>query len=143
MVTCAANGNISDDASQTIAAASMGTPRKALALLASVDDLRLARDYEVITTKLVFETLKRKRMDFRGLGPRHNQALTILGQQYQPMGQARLACLMGLDRDVFRTTIQPELLRLQLIDVTPRGIAVHRGASMVGEAPLVWQIQAA
>ncbi|MFT7618110.1 MAG: Holliday junction DNA helicase RuvB [Planctomycetota bacterium] len=143
IVTRAANGNISDAASQIIAAASMGTPRKALALLASVDDLRLARDQESITSELVRETLKRKRLDFQGLGPRHNQALTILRQQYQPMGQARLACLMGLDRDVFRTTIQPDLLRLQLIDVTPRGIAIHNVASMVGEPPLVWQIQAA
>ncbi len=122
IVSQASNANIEGKASQTIARASMGTPRKALALLNSVDDLRLARGKKVISAALVQEALRRKRMDELGLGPRHTQALNILKKRRRPTGQARLASLMGLDRDVLQVTIQPDLLRLQLIDVTPRGL---------------------
>ncbi len=122
IVRQASQVEIAKEACQAIARASMGTPRKSLALLASAGDLRLAKGENTITIALVEETLRRKRLDSLGLGPRHKQALEILGASRLPTGQAKLAALMGLDRDVLRSTIQPDLLRLDLIDVTPRGL---------------------
>ncbi|MFT7620557.1 MAG: Holliday junction DNA helicase RuvB, partial [Planctomycetota bacterium] len=125
LVSTACTTPIDEEACFAIAKASLGTPRKALALLASVEDLRLAKDEKRIAAQLVHETLRRKRMNHQGLGPRHQQALTILEEHGRPIGQARLAIVMGTDPDVFRSTIQPDLLRLGLVTVTPLGLSTR------------------
>ncbi len=129
IVRQASHVEIAENACQGIARASMGTPRKALSLLASAGDLRLAKGENTITIALVEETLRRKRLDSLGLGPRHKQALEILKACKLPTGQARLAALMGLDRDVLQSNIQPDLIRLHLVDVTPRGLVASRKRS--------------
>ena len=117
-----ARAPIENDAAQLIASASLGTPRKALALLASVDDHRVAFDHDSIDIELVNQTFRQRRIDHRGLGINHQRGLSILQKARRPVGQARLATTMGIDRDVFRSTVEPELLRLGLITVTPQGL---------------------
>ncbi len=67
IVRQASQVEITEEACQAIARASMGTPRKALSLLASAGDLRLAKGENAITIALVKETLRRKRLDSLGL----------------------------------------------------------------------------
>lgn len=140
LISTACATPIDEDACLAVAKASMGTPRKALALLAAIEDLRFAKEKESIEVGLVHETLRRKRMDLQGLGPRHQQALAALKEHDHPIGQARLAIVMGTDPDVFRSTIQPDLLRLGLVTVTPLGLAARPNwpSSKVREPQPVW-----
>ncbi len=109
-------------ASMSIAKASMGTPRRALSLLAATEDQLLARGLKRIDQDLVRQTLRLRRLDPRGLSSRQLQALAILRTGHRPMGKARLAGSMGIDSKVFGTTVEPDLLRLGLIAVTPEGL---------------------
>ncbi len=122
IVSQASCAPIDSEASLMIAQASMGTPRKALSLLASVEDHLLANEYSIIDRALVEQALKQRRMDHRGFGPNHIRTLNFLRQRNRPCGQARLACSVGLDRQVFRETVETELLQYGLIEVTPQGI---------------------
>ncbi|MFT7619006.1 MAG: hypothetical protein ACI97A_002654 [Planctomycetota bacterium] len=49
--------------------------------------------------------------------------------------------VMGTDPDVFRSTIQPDLLRLGLVTVTPLGLSTRPNwqSTTVQEPQPVWQ----
>ena len=122
IVSQASGVPLSAMAAGIIAKASFGTPRRALSLLSVAEDLCLTRGQNRITGSLMEETLKLRRLDHQGLGPRHRQTLGLLRRRRRPIGSARLACALGVDGQVFRTTIEPELLRLGLMTITPRGL---------------------
>jgi Holliday junction resolvasome RuvABC ATP-dependent DNA helicase subunit len=140
IIDTAAEGNIDREASMAIARASLGSPRKALSLLASIQDLQLARDLHVIDLCLANQTLKRKCLLPNGLGPRHEQALEILRQQDHPIGQTRLALTMGLDPAVFRSTIQSDFLAKKLITMTPLGVTLRHQSRQFRNPPNTWQV---
>ncbi|MFT7618347.1 MAG: Holliday junction resolvasome RuvABC ATP-dependent DNA helicase subunit, partial [Planctomycetota bacterium] len=111
---------VARNAAMRIARASIGTPRKSSAFLVATEDQVLALGQQHIDTNSVNKTLKRRRLDGMGLGPRHQQAQQILRTERRPIGQTRLSIALGLEREVFKATVGPELIRMGLITVTPR-----------------------
>jgi Holliday junction DNA helicase RuvB len=115
---------ITEDAALILARASLGTPRRAKALLSRTCDLTtdLARARQPIDTHDAEESLAAAGIDSRGLGPDHQRALRQLRARNRPLGIGRLAALLGLSPKAFRATLEPELLRLGLVNTTPRGL---------------------
>jgi Holliday junction DNA helicase RuvB len=135
----------SDEAAQMVAEASLGTPRVALRLWSRVRDFvvaracnpaapeearacnltgpELARACMLVGVEEARAGLRSVGVDERGLGPVHQQALSILKARGPgvAVGTARLAAMLGLHRRTFQI-YQDDLQRLDLIAVTPRGL---------------------
>ena len=105
-----------------IAAAAVGTPRQALRCLLRARDLAVAHVRQVVTKADAAEALRTLGLDQRGLGPSHQRALRILRYRGRPIGSARLAACVGQRRATFQQTLEPDLLRLGLVSITPRGL---------------------
>jgi hypothetical protein len=120
---------IDADALEVLARAALGIPRKALRLWRRVRDAATAHVRARITVHDVRAALEAAGIDERGLGPVHRKVLGVLdGRRGQPLGPQRLAALARVSTRALRTVFEPELLRLGLLSVTPRGLVAVGGA---------------
>ena len=122
IVKRASRYTISNVACGLIAKASFGVPRCALAHLAATEDHRIVAGDSQVSVALVHKMLRKRGISSNGLSPRHRQALTTLKHHGKPMGLTRLTNRMGIEASVFSRTIEPELLKLGLVDVTSKGL---------------------
>jgi holliday junction DNA helicase RuvB len=112
---------IDADATGEIATAARGVPRQAIGLLLRVRDEVLFSNSDRIDRPSVARALVAAGIDENGLQPVERQALDCLVKHGRPLGVSRWAALSGLPVATLRRLCEPELLRLGLIDVTPRG----------------------
>ena len=113
--------DISEDAAEILAGASRGTPRVANNLLRWVRDF--AAVGSVIRTNAVVSALTTLGVERNGLDAQDKKYLEALEHRFNggPAGLATLAAATGLTIDTLTGTIEPYLLRENLIDKTPLG----------------------
>lgn len=101
-----------------IAARSRFNARAAVQNLKMVIDLSLAEN-KPITQKLALEVFDLLGIDDRGLTKIDHKYLNSL--KGRPVGLQYLSAVLGADKSTIETEIEPYLLRLGLIDRTPKG----------------------
>jgi Holliday junction DNA helicase RuvB len=130
------------EAARVIAERSRGTPRVALA------HTRRVRDYAEVARRgpadaaTAREALEALGVDELGLQRLHRRYLEILVGSYRggPTGLNTLAAALGEDPRTLEDVVEPYLIRLGLIDRTPRGrVATDRAAKHMGASPRVRQ----
>jgi Holliday junction DNA helicase RuvB len=120
-----------------IARRSRGTPRVALAHLRRVRDYAMVRSEAMVTAATAEAALDALGVDVRGLARPHRRYLDALVGHYRggPTGVGTLAAALGEDARTLEEVVEPLLIRLGLIDRTPRGrVATARGHEHVGAA---------
>jgi Holliday junction DNA helicase RuvB len=139
---------ISEDAAPELARTARGSPRVALGLFRRTRDEALAADRAVFDRAAVLAALDAAGIDADGLNPTERRALEVLRRHGRPMGLARWAAASGLPSSTLRVLCEPELLRQDLITVTPRGRmaraqlravvrdAVRYGSGYAGPSPI-------
>jgi len=115
-------------AAMLLAGAAHGTPREVLTLVARAVDLGVARARHRIDVALAAETLRGLGIDDRGLGPIHRRVLaTLAATGSRALSQSRLALAAAVSPRALREIYEPALIRLGLIDITPRGRKLASG----------------
>jgi Holliday junction DNA helicase RuvB len=112
---------IEPDAAAKVAAVARGVPRAAIGLVRRVRDEALFQDRDRIDLHAVERGLEAAGIDEQGLQPVERQAFDCLRSHGGAMGITRWAALSGLAVATLRRLCEPELIRLGLISVTPRG----------------------
>jgi len=109
--------SISPEAIDVLASVSRGTPRIALSYL------QWARDYGVESKKDALSMLDKLQIDSVGLTNRDYQYLTTLREIFSggPVGVRTLSSALGISTDTLVDEIEPYLLRLGIIKLTPQG----------------------
>jgi holliday junction DNA helicase RuvB len=108
-------------AAEQIATVARGVPRQAIGLFRRVRDEVLAAESDRIDRAAVTGALRAAGIDEHGLEPVERQALDCLVKHGRPIGISRWAALSGLPAATLRRLCEPQLLRLGLLEVTPRG----------------------
>ncbi|HEY8098615.1 MAG TPA: Holliday junction branch migration DNA helicase RuvB [Methylobacter sp.] len=114
----------SRSAADEIAARSHGTPRLANRLLRRVQDTVDAYGRSGILTGEVYETCERIGIDNFGLDSSTRGYLQILCDKGQPLALSSVVALTGESKDLVEEVIEPVLMRLGLIEKTPKGRVV-------------------
>lgn len=128
---------LADEAARVVARRSRGTPRVALAHLRRVRDYAAVRGESPIVAATAERALDALGVDVRGLARPHRRYLDVLVGHYRggPTGVGTLAAALGEDVRTLEEVVEPLLIRLGLIDRTPRGrVATVRGLDHVGES---------
>ena len=121
-----------------IARRARGTPRIAGRLLRRVVDFALVEGDGTLTQKLADNALTRLGVDGLGLDGADRRYLTLIAEHYQggPVGVETLSAALSESRDAIEEVIEPYLLQQGLIQRTPRGRMLTRGAwKHLGLAP--------
>ncbi|MGE5691369.1 MAG: Holliday junction branch migration DNA helicase RuvB [Pseudomonadota bacterium] len=135
---------IDDRAAEEIARRSRGTPRIANRILRRVRDVAEVRHAGTITTDVAREALALLEVDEHGLERTDRELLRAVVERFDggPVGLSTLAVALGEEPDTIEDVYEPYLLRLGLLQRTPRGRIVtrtgraHVGALADGEARL-------
>lgn len=114
---------ISDNGALEIAKRSRGTPRVAGRLLRRVRDFGAMSGGSEIDNKIADTALKRLDVDNYGLDSFDRRYLKCIAVNYGggPVGADTLAAALSEERDTIEEVIEPFLLKLGLIQRTPRG----------------------
>ncbi len=106
-----------------IARRSRGTPRVANNLLRRVRDFLVAKGKDVITKDMAINALKKMGIDDLGLNEEDKRYLKIIYTKFRggPVGLKTLAAALSEDEGTIEEVIEPYLLRMGLIERTPRG----------------------
>ncbi len=106
-----------------IARRSRGTPRGANNLLRRVRDFLVAKGKDVITKDMAINALKKMGIDDLGLNEEDKRYLKIIYTKFRggPVGLKTLAAALSEDEGTIEEVIEPYLLRMGLIERTPRG----------------------
>ena len=114
---------ILDDAANLIALRSRGTPRIANRIYRRVRDFASYSNLEFIDEKLTNEALLRLRIDGLGLDEIDIRYLSALIKRFNggPVGLETLASTIGEEVRNLEEVYEPYLLKLGLINKTPRG----------------------
>lgn len=117
------NMPISDEASNMIAVRSRGTPRIANRLYRRIRDFASYEFNDKIDSKLTENSLMRLRIDALGLDEIDVRYLTALIKRFNggPVGLETLASTIGEEIRNLEEVYEPYLLKLGLINKTPRG----------------------
>lgn len=117
------NVAIEPAAAKEIAARSRLTPRVANRLLRRVRDFAQVKATGKITKSIALEALNSLEIDELGLDPADRRMLTLIIERYQggPVGLDTLAVLSGEERSTVEDVYEPYLLRMGLLERTPRG----------------------
>lgn len=125
------NVEMGQKARNVLAGRCRGTPRIALQLLRRLRDfIQVEGPVDDDLSKL--ETmLDRIGVDPLGLFPADMEYLRALGEKFSggPTGLATLAAALGEDKDTIESYVEPFLVRLGLIDRTPRGRCLTPGGA--------------
>ena len=126
---------IDDRAAEEIARRSRGTPRIANRILRRVRDVAEVRHAGTITTDVAREALALLEVDEHGLERTDRELLRAVVERFDggPVGLSTLAVALGEEPDTIEDVYEPYLLRLGLLQRTPRGRIVTRtGRAHVG-----------
>ena len=119
------NAAIDNDAAALLARSARGTPRVVNRLLRRVRDFAqvLAAADQVITKKIVEESLSRLEIDVLGLEKYDREILKMIITRYGggPVGAETLAISIGESVDTLEDYYEPYLIQAGLIQRTPRG----------------------
>lgn len=118
------------DALETIAARSRGTPRIANRLLRRVRDWAQVKADGHITPKAVDAALKLEGVDHIGLDELDRSFLRTIGTTYQggPVGLETIAATMNEDAGTLEDVVEPYLLQIGFLARTRRGRALTKAA---------------
>lgn len=113
-----------------IAARARGTPRIAGRLLRRVVDFALVEGDGRLTRGLADTALTRLEVDRLGLDGADRRYLRLIAEHYGggPVGIETIAAALSESRDALEEVIEPYLLQQGLIQRTPRGRMLARGA---------------
>jgi Holliday junction DNA helicase RuvB len=114
---------IDADAALQIGERARGTPRVAKRMLRRVRDVASCQKQHNIDLTLALEALKFMGIDKNGLDALDRKVLRLLLENFGggPVGLETLAAMTGEDRDTLESYCEPFLLRLGLLERTPRG----------------------
>lgn len=109
-----------------LARRSQGTPRVANRLLRRARDFAQAAGLRTATRDIVSLTCERLGIDSAGLDLTSRKYLRILVEKGSPVALKTMCSLLGESQDVVEEVIEPGLMRLGFVEVTPKGRAVTR-----------------
>ncbi len=127
---------VTEDALIEIARRARGTPRIANNLLRRVRDFAQAEGKGVIDGETARMALERLGVDELGLTPDDLRYLKVLYEKFRggPAGLKTLAAALSEDEGTIEEVIEPYLLRMGLIERTPRGRSLTmKGAEHVAQ----------
>ncbi|MEO0138681.1 MAG: Holliday junction branch migration DNA helicase RuvB [candidate division WOR-3 bacterium] len=119
-----------------IAKRSRGTPRIANNLLKRVRDFLHVRGGDVITREMAIEALEKMGIDELGLNEEDLRYLRALFEKFRggPVGLKTLSAALSEDEGTLEEVIEPYLLRMGLIEKTPRGrVLTLKGVEHIGK----------
>lgn len=128
---------IPDDAALLLATRSRGTPRIANRLLRRVRDFASVKQHNQIDQKVVQLAMELFEVDSLGLDRVDRALLDLLATKFsaKPVGLSTLAVAIGEEPDTIEAVIEPFLIRMGLINRTPRGREITQaGLSHLGNA---------
>ncbi|MEO1020348.1 MAG: Holliday junction DNA helicase RuvB C-terminal domain-containing protein, partial [Pseudomonadota bacterium] len=122
--------DIRPDGAKEIARRSRGTPRIATRLLRRVRDFALVDNADAVTASVANDILIQLSVDSLGLDSLDRRYLDVIASNYSggPVGIDTLAAALSEQRDTLEETVEPFLLRQGLLQRTPRGRMLTRGA---------------
>ncbi|MDD7736129.1 MAG: Holliday junction branch migration DNA helicase RuvB [Bacilli bacterium] len=114
---------IDDEASKEIALRSRGTPRIANRIYRRVRDFASFSDSEIITTDICNKAFEMLKIDSCGLDDVDTRYIKTLIKRFNggPVGLETLASTIGEEINNLEEVCEPYLLKLGLINKTPRG----------------------
>jgi Holliday junction DNA helicase RuvB len=124
------NMNLTADGAAEIARRSRGTPRVAGRLLRRVRDFAAVAGVEVVAALQADSALRRLDVDERGLDAMDRRYMRCIADNYGggPVGVETMAAALSEQRDVLEEVIEPYLIQQGLVQRTPRGRMLTRGA---------------
>ena len=128
---------IPTDAALLLASRSRGTPRIANRLLRRVRDFASVKQHTQIDQKVVQMAMELFEVDSLGLDRVDRALLNLLATKFsaKPVGLSTLAVAIGEEPDTIEAVIEPFLIRMGLINRTPRGREITQaGLSHLGNA---------
>lgn len=119
--------SMSDDAALSLGKRARGTPRIAKRILRRVRDFVQVRGLASVDEAVVNEALTFLGIDEDGLNKLDRELLTIILRDFDggPVGLETLAALTGEDKETLEDVVEPYLMRMGLLQKTPRGRAIH------------------
>jgi Holliday junction DNA helicase RuvB len=117
---------IEQSASEEIAQRSRGTPRVANRILRRVRDVAEVRHDGQVTLAVAREALALLEVDGEGLERIDREILLLIAERFDggPVGLSTLAVALGEEPDTIEDVYEPYLLKLGLLQRTPRGRVV-------------------
>jgi len=133
---------VAAEAADEIAGRARGTPRVANRILRRVRDVAQVRHDGAVTLDVAREALALLEVDEHGLERADRELLAAIAHKFDggPVGLSTLAVALSEEPDTIEDVYEPYLLKLGLIQRTPRGRIVtklgraHVGAAATGEA---------
>lgn len=117
---------IDADAALCVGSRARGTPRIVKRILRRVRDFAQVHNHETIDNVVVDVALRFLGIDEDGLNKLDRDLLTHILKDFDggPVGVETLAALTGEDRETIEDVVEPFLLRMGLLQKTPRGRAI-------------------
>lgn len=114
---------IPEDAALLLASRSRGTPRIANRLLRRVRDFASVKQHSQIDETIVKLAMELFEVDSMGLDRVDRALLQLLATKFsaKPVGLSTLAVAIGEEPDTIEAVIEPFLIRMGLLNRTPRG----------------------
>lgn len=135
---------ITADALVEVAKRSRGTPRIANRLLRRVRDFTLVAGKSEIGIAEASQALKLYEVDELGLDRLDLSIMRVLVERFagRPVGLSTLAVAVGEEQDTIEAVVEPFLVRMGLIERTPRGRqATALGFKHLGQTPVSTQLE--
>ena len=130
--------DIEDDAADSIASGSRGTPRIANRLLRRVRDFAQVRADGAITTRVAGDALKLLEVDENGFDEMDRSILLTVIEKFSggPVGLGTIAAVVGEEPDTIEDIYEPYLIQIGFLERTPRGrVATERAYQHFGLSP--------
>ena len=126
--------SLDQDSLQLIAQSSRGTPRVANRLLRRIRDYAQVQKVSAIDAKTTASALEIYEIDSTGLDRLDRQYLSALAENRQrALGLGTLATRLGEEPETIEMVVEPYLLRLGLIERTPKGrLITNSGLESMG-----------
>ncbi len=111
------------EAAQNIGMRARGTPRIVKRILRRVRDFAQVNNKEIMDLEVVEQALRFLDIDAEGLNKLDREILSIILKDFDggPVGLDTLAAVTGEDRETLEDVCEPFLLRIGLLQKTPRG----------------------
>jgi len=128
---------VDEDAVQRLASCARGTPRVVNRFLRRVRDVAHARDSEVVTRDIADECLRRLGVDEMGLCEMDRSIMQAVARGGEKaVGLKTISAVVGEQEDTIEEVYEPFLIRLGLLEKTPRGrVLTPSGLVCVGRGP--------
>jgi holliday junction DNA helicase RuvB len=126
---------VADEAAKEIARRARGTPRVANRILRRVRDVAQVRHDGAVTLDVTREALELLEVDEHGLERADRELLAAIAHKFDggPVGLSTLAVALSEEPDTIEDVYEPYLLKLGLIQRTPRGrIVTEAGRKRAG-----------